>query len=151
MKSFSKSYDEEESGFNGSCEAYLISTQKENLLNWLQKETPRAEQIYKSIQKLTGEILIVKNLNVDEKFQGQGFGTQILCDLINDSYTNAAILVCDIGESQKEGFILEKFYESHDFKTIATNNDYPLMVYPQELALAIISELNTTKKIQCKP
>ncbi len=151
MNSFSKDYDEDEDGFNGNCEAYLISTKKENLFNWLQKETPQAEEIYKSIQKLTGEILIIKNLNVDEEFQGQGFGTQILCELINDSYANAAILVCDIGETQKEGFILEKFYESHDFKTIATNNDYPLMVYPKEIAEAIVSDLNTSLKIKHKP
>ncbi len=143
MEYFSKSYAEEEDGFNGNCEAYIVSTKKENLLNWLTKETADANKLYYIIQELTEDILIVKNINVDEEFQGQGNGSQILCDLINDSFANSAILVCDIGESQKEGFVLEKFYETHDFKTIQINSEYPLMVYPTSLADKIIAKLNS--------
>lgn len=94
------------------------------------------------------EILIIKNINVDEEFQGQGNGSQILCDLINDSYANAAILVCDIGESQKSGFVLEKFYEENNFKTILNDNGYPIMVYPTELAEKIIKKLKNVNKLK---
>ncbi len=151
MEYFSKTYDEDEDGFNGNCEAYAVSTKKENLLNWLTKETADANKLYNIIKELTEDILIIKNINVDEEFQGQGNGSQILCDLINNSFANAAILVCDIGESQKEGFVLESFYENHDFKTIQTNSDYPLMVYPQNLAKKIISKLNNENNSKQKP
>lgn len=150
MQHFSKTYSEDEDGFNGNIEAYIVSTQKENLLNWLTKETPDADKIYSIIKNLTSEVLIIKNINVEEEFQGQGNGTQILCDAINDSYANAVILICDIGESQKEGFVLEKFYESHDFKTIQKNDDYPLMVYPSSLAEKIIKELGNAKSLKAK-
>ncbi len=143
MEYFSKSYNEEEDGFNGNCEAYVVSTKKENLFNWLTKETADANKLYNIIKELTEDILIVKNINVDEEFQGQSNGSQILCDLINNSFASSAILVCDIGESQKEGFVLEEFYENHDFKTIQINSDYPLMVYPTSLADKIIAKLNS--------
>lgn len=150
MNDFSKTYIEEKDGFNGSCEAYLISTKKENLLNWLTKEINEPEIVYQAIEMLVNDILIIKNINVDEDFQGQGNGNQILCDLINNSFANAAILVCDIGESQKEGFILEKFYESNNFKTILITNNYPLMVYPTHLAEEIIQQLNNEHKVKPK-
>lgn len=145
MSDFSKTYTEEDDGFEGNCEAYLIDTKKENLLNWLNKEVGESENLYKIISSLIDDILIIKNINVEEEFQGQGNGGSILCDLINDSYANGAILLCDIGESQKEGFILEKFYEENNFKTITRNNDYPLMVYPTELAEKIIEQLSKEK------
>lgn len=150
MEYFFKTYEENEDGFNGNCEAYVVPTKKENLLNWLQKETSEAEKIYNTIKNLAEDILIIKNINVDEEFQGQGNGSQILCELINNSFADAAILVCDIGETQKEGFVLENFYENHDFKTIKINNEYPLMVYPIILAEKIILELQNEKTLKPK-
>lgn len=147
MNDYSKTYKEDDDGFEGNCEAYLIETKKDNLLNWLNKEIGSSENLYKTISSLIDNILIIKNINVEEEFQGQGNGSSILCDLMNDSYANGAILICDVGESQKEGFILEKFYEENNFKTITRNNDYPLMVYPTELAEKII-ELLSKEKIQ---
>lgn len=37
MKDFSKIYTEEDDGFNGNCDAYIINTNQINLLNWLKK------------------------------------------------------------------------------------------------------------------
>lgn len=153
MQIYSREYSAEDDGFEGSCEAYLISTKKENLFNWLEKEISEPEKLYKIIQELIEDILIIKNINVDEEYQGQGNGGQILSDLMNESFANGAILVCDIGESQKEGFVLEKFYESNNFKTILKTNDYPLMVYPVDLAekiLKIIENDLQTKKPKLK-
>lgn len=146
MKDFSKIYTEEDDGFNGNCDAYLINTNQINLLNWLTKEISESEKLYRIINELTDDILIIKNINIDEEFQGEGNGTEILNELINKSYTKAAILVCDIGESQKEGFILEKFYTKNNFKTIFNENNYPIMVYPTKLADSIIKKLNFEKK-----
>jgi GNAT superfamily N-acetyltransferase len=141
MNDLSKVYEEEEDGFNGNVDAYHIETKEENLKNWLEAEVNDNGDLYKIIKKLTKDILIIKNINVDEEFQGQGFGGEILCNVINDSYTSSAILLCDIGESQKDGFILEEFYKENGFETILNRDGYPLMVFPQELALEIKSAI----------
>lgn len=149
MRDYSREYTEEEDGFEGNCEAYLISTQKENLFNWLSNEIDNPEIVYEALKTLANEMLIIKNINVNEEFRGQGKGTQILCDVINDSYAEAAILLCDIGESQKEGFVLEKFYEENNFKTILMHNHtYPLMIYPQRLAEKVMEKLKSSKKMK---
>jgi GNAT superfamily N-acetyltransferase len=139
MKYISRSYSEEEDGFDGNYEGYCINTSKENFKNWLEKEIGDDGKIYQLITKEIEKIFILKNLNVDEEFQGQGYGSQILQDAMDEAQGEyeAIILLCDIGESQKEGFILEKFYSNHDFKTIGYFDDYPLMVSPEELAIQI--------------
>lgn len=99
---------------------------------------------------MTSNILIIKNINVDEQFQGQGFGAEILCNAINESYSSSAILLCDIGEGQREGFVLEEFYKENGFETILNKDGYPLMVFPERLALEIkeqITKLNKKPKI----
>ena len=146
MRDYSRQYTEDQDGFEGNCEAYLIPTEKENLFNWLSKEIDNPEKVYLALKTYAQNILIIKNINVEEDFRGQGNGTQILCDLIGDSYTDAAILVCDIGESQKEGFVLEKFYQENNFKTVLIHNNYPLMVYPESLADKVIEKLKPKNK-----
>lgn len=150
MKDYSREYTEKQDGFDGNCEAYLIPTEKENLYNWLSKEIESPETIYNALKILAKDILIIKNINVDESFRGQGNGGQILCDVICDSYADAAILLCDIGESQKEGFILEKFYEENNFKTVLMHNNYPLMIYPEKLAEKVIEKISSTSNIVYK-
>lgn len=150
MDFFSKIYSEDDDGFEGNYEAYKVSTDKENLLNWLDNEVSNPQKLYQIIQELTDNILIIKNLNINEEYQGKGFGGEVLCDLLNESFSTAAILICDIGENQKEGFILEKFYENYDFKTISIYNNYPIMVFPSELANNIITKLKNDKKFLIK-
>lgn len=148
MRDYSREYTEKQDGFDGNCEAYLIPTEKENLLNWLSKEIDNPEKVYNALKTYAREILIIKNINVDEQFRGQGNGTQILCDVIGDSYPDAAILLCDIAEEQKPGFVLEKFYQENNFKTVLMHNNYPLMVYPEILAEKVIEKLQAKHKIK---
>lgn len=157
MKYISRSYSEEEDGFEGNYEGYCIDTSKENLKNWLEKEIGDDGKVYKAIAKEVGTVFILKNINVDEEFQGQGYGSQILEDAMDEAQDEyeAIILLCDIGESQKEGFVLEKFYSNHDFKTIGYFNDYPLMVSPEEIAMQIEDNIknnheqtNSVKKVK---
>lgn len=78
MDFFSKIYSEDDDGFEGNYEAYKVSTDKENLLNWLDNEVSNPQKLYKIIQELTENILIIKNLNINEEYQGKGFGGEIL-------------------------------------------------------------------------
>ena len=151
MQSYSKTFTEDEDGFEGNIEAYSVSTEKENLLNWLKKEADEPEKVYEAIKSLLPEILIIKNLNVDEKFQGNGYGSEIITNVLNESFAQGAILLCDIAEPQNPGFFLEKFYEMHDFKAIQHNLDYPIMVFPSSLADKIIEKLSNQKTSSIKP
>lgn len=148
MQNFSKCFEEEEDGFCGSYDAYLIDTNKENLANFLRSNIDDDGRIYEAIKKEIDSILVIKNLNIDKEFQGQGYGSEILSEVLNESYAQAAILMCDIMEGQLPGFILEKFYESHDFKTIETYQDYPVMIYPESLANKIIENLKPKKSLK---
>jgi predicted GNAT family acetyltransferase len=141
MQIFSKTYNEDDDGFDGNIEAYYVSTQKENLKNWLSKEVSDSGLLYQTIQKITNNILIIKNINIEEQFRGQGFGSQIITEIINKSFAEAAILMCDISEEQLPNFVLEKFYESNDFNTIFRYLDYPLMMYPSELGDKVTEKL----------
>jgi predicted GNAT family acetyltransferase len=138
----SKKYDEEEYGYSGSIEAYSVETKKENLKNFLNSQANDDGRIYDILKNLVDDILIIKNINIDEEFQGQGFGSDVLSNTLNEANAQSAILICDITESQKAGFNLEKFYESHDFKTVSSYLDYPLMVFPLDLAEKVENLLN---------
>jgi len=146
MNELSKEYTEDENGFNGNVEAYSIATSKENLKNWLKKEIHDNGTLYEIIKNLTDNILIIKNINVNEEFQGKGFGAEILCSVINDSYAGSAILLCDIGENQREGFVLEDFYKNNGFDTVLVKDGYPLMVFPEKLALEIKEQITQINK-----
>lgn len=126
-KEITCSYDEENDGFNGSYYGYVVSTEEENLKNWLQKEINDDGYIYNLIKDKAEEIFILKNINIDEEFQGKGFGKRLLEEAMEEAEA-PTILICDIGESQKSFFNLEIFYEKQGFETILTVNNYPLMV-----------------------
>lgn len=151
MKSYSKEYDLEEDGFEGSIECYLADTSKENLRNWLESEVQNGTQIYNTLKELTHETLILKNLYIDEKYRGQGFGLDAVSEVLSDSYTPCAILVCDTHEEQRKGFNLESFYKELGFETITLNEtNQPLMVYPKKIAHQLIQKLNDEQPIPTK-
>lgn len=122
-----KSYNKENDGFNGNYYGYVVSTEEENLKNWLQKEINDDGYVYNIIKNKTEEIFILKNLNIDEDFQGKGFGKKLLEEAMEEAEV-PTILLCDIGESQKSFFDLEIFYEKQGFETILNVKNYPLMV-----------------------
>lgn len=74
MKQYSKNYSLEEDDFEGSIECYSVDTKKENLKNWLESEVGDNGQIYAAIQSLAKEILIIKNVYLEEEYRGQGLG-----------------------------------------------------------------------------
>lgn len=142
--SINEYYTEEENGFEGSYDAYLVDTFAENLKNFLNKEVGDNGSIYHIIRKEVGHILIIKNLNIDEKFQGQGYGSELLNEIIENARSKGvhhAILLCDLNESQKDNFNLVTFYENHGFNTLYQPHDCPLMFYPEHTASNIKKEL----------
>jgi predicted GNAT family acetyltransferase len=152
-KLYEKNFSEEEDGFDGDVLAYQANIKSPNVLNFLKDNVDNHEKVLEILSKHTEEILIVKNLNVSEEFRGKGFGSEILTNILNESFAKCSILVCDIGESQLPKFNLEKFYESNDYLTITSKNDYPIMIYPSDMAEKIKNELELSiyqKKIKIK-
>lgn len=148
MIEYEKIYSKEEDGFEGDIFGYEVDTSKENLKNWLNSNIGDSEKIYDIIKNNVENIFILKNINVEEEYQGMGYGTLILEDLMNELNPESIILLCDISESQKENFILEKFYENNDFKTVYNYEDYPLMVYPESTALNIKNQIEEKNKLK---
>ena len=150
MVNIDKNFIEEEDGFNGNYEGYVIDTNKENLQNWLVNEISDTGDIYNAVSKYSNKIFILKNINIEEGFRGQGYGTDILEDALSEALNlvqaDSVILLSDSSETQDEGFVLEKFYESQGFKEISNHEGYPLMVYPEDIANKIKEKLKSLKQ-----
>lgn len=149
MEDFSKVYSNEDDGFEGSIECYVVKTEKENLKNFLFKELGDDGNIYNIIKENTDEVLIIKNVFLEPEFRGKGYGLQMISDILTESYCKSSILVCDTHESQKPGFKLEQFYESIGFLSVTENKqNCPLMVYPEKIANNIKSSIDIVKQIK---
>lgn len=138
MEIFKKNFKEETDGFTGFYEGFKVSTNTNDLKDFLNLHIDDNSVLFNKIKIISEEILIIKNLKINREFQGKGNGSLILSELLKLSKAQSAILICDVTENQLFGFILEKFYESHNFKTIDHYQYYPIMIYPQKIANQII-------------
>jgi GNAT superfamily N-acetyltransferase len=93
-----------------------------------------------AIKKNSQHILIIKNVNIDDEHQGQGFGTQIISELLDNDF-DTAILIADIKESQQDGFLLENFYNNLGFDSVLKQDQYPIMIYPKQKAKLIKNDI----------
>ena len=124
----------------GAIDGYTVSVNEENYKNYLISETNDKEKskiIIEAIEKNGNEVLVIKNLNIEEEFRGQGFGKMLMEDAMSESCADIIVLVADAYESQLPGFVLENFYKKFDFETIIETGAGPLMIYPKELAEVI--------------
>ena len=143
---YTKDYTPEEDGFYGEIHAIEYDSNIINIENWLNlQKVPNAKKIKKVLEKNVNKVLILKSINVEEEYQGKGYGSEMFEEMLNETYPEAIILLCDNENKQKNGFILEKFYEGYDFKRVNSLNS-PLMVYPEELADKILNELKRKKR-----
>lgn len=131
----------------GSLTGYIVSSEAENYKNFIKNNIcdPRvSETIIKHILNLPCyDILVIKNVNVEEEFRGKGIGKQLIEEALEEA--NVAILVSDKYESQLNGFILNKFYENLDFLSISSTPSGDFMLFPSEIAEEIKSKINNLK------
>ena len=134
-----KTIELEEEG--GALSGYLVSYSDNNYKNFLSKEIKDEERLKAVIDFIENnrydQVLIIKNLNVEDKYQGKGIGRNLLEDAISDC--SIALLIADSVESQRENFQLEKFYEGSDFMKVSSEISGLLMVFP-------VDEANTLKE-----
>lgn len=142
----SQVYNEEEDGFEGCIEAYIVGTEKENLKNFLASNMNDDGSFYTIVKNNINSIMVVKNLDVDEAYRGQGWGNSILESIISEKQVDGIILIADMYETQSPGFNLVKFYEKNGFMKVTTHLDCPVMIYPVEVAAKIKHEVNELEK-----
>jgi len=131
----------------GSLSGYVVSYSDSNYKNFLTEEI-RDEKRLKAVIEFIEEnqydqVLILKNLNVEEDYQGQGIGRNLLEEAIGDC--SIALLIADANETQRDNFELEKFYEGSDFTTVSNEVSGPLMVYPGDEAYSLKEKLDALK------
>lgn len=136
----------------GDLEGYSVSATDENYINFL-NDNINDKKIFNSIvdfikNKDFDNIIIIKNINVEEDFRGEGIGKSLLEDSIEDA--KIVFLISDKYESQLKDFILDKFYENADFDKIYETSAGNLMCYPSEVAVEINEVILKNKKSKIK-
>ena len=128
----------------GTLSGYLVSYSDNNYKNFLSKEIKDEERLKAVIDFIEHnqyeQVLIIKNLNVEDKYQGKGIGRNLLEDAISDC--SIALLIADSIESQRENFQLEKFYEGSDFMKVSSEISGLLMVFPVDEAYSLKEKLD---------
>lgn len=137
-----KQFTEQLSGFNGGYKILIVSTKSEEFKKFLEDHTLDKGGMYQSIKDKKTEIIIIHNLQIEKQFQNKGHGSDLLKEILSNYNIDCAILSCDTLQNQRFGFVIEEFYERHNFKTIETYQDFPLMAFPKELSLDVIKDLN---------
>lgn len=115
MEIIEKNFDEENDGFEGYMLAYTINPSKENNLSNFLRDEGIPEAFINQIERINDEILVIKNIYVDEEYRGNGYGNEILEELLSHSLSGKVILIADMDETQQEGFNLIAFYNSYGF------------------------------------
>ncbi len=128
----------------GNIEGYIVNCLEENYQNFLKDNLEDQNKLQIIInfikEKNIENILIVKNLNVEEECQGKGIGKSLLEESLEDC--DIALLISDKYENQREGFSLDNFYESSDFISLLNTSSGNLMCYPSEFAEDLKEALN---------
>lgn len=141
MKILEKKFTEKENGFDGNYKIISLKVESEEFKYFLKNHTYEYKNIFDLIRKQINNIVIIQNLNIKKEYQGKGYGSQLLKEIIDMNKTCCFILSCDVTKNQRFGFNLEYFYECHDFKAIEYYQDFPLMLHPKNFALKLLNLL----------
>lgn len=124
----------------GGVSGYVVSSTKEQVENYLSQHTEAAMNIATWAKINVPNVALLKNINVEEEEQGNGYGSALLTNFIDEAIgmsANAVILIADAGETQREGLSLEDWYQRHGFGTVLATGVGPVMVYPEEVAVEL--------------
>jgi ribosomal protein S18 acetylase RimI-like enzyme len=139
MKVLEQNFTQQKHGFNGYYKIIILKTKEEEFKKFLDNHTNDNGMIFKAINEIVADIVVIQNLKIEKSYQNKGHGSQLLKEILKNYDVNYAILSCDVTQNQRFGFILENFYERHNFKAIEYYQDFPLMLYPQDLAKKILN------------
>lgn len=128
--------EDEDDDLIGSFEGYVVDKNEENWRNFLKKEVSESRVVDFLINKIenskTTKVAVLRNINIEDEYRGNGYGDELMGVFINDAGNNGAdvfLLVADKLESQNEGFDLRNWYEGYGYEQVFDEEDTTLMVW----------------------
>lgn len=121
-----------QSNSGGSLEGYVVDTDQPQLKNYLESQGA-PEQLINNIASKFGRISIIKNMYIDDDSRGQGLGSNLLNNAIDDSYDRGAeaiLLIADVHESNE--FSLVVWYKNYGFEIIGDAGGDPIMLLDEQ-------------------
>lgn len=113
----------------GCVYGYVVDSSAENLENWMEDKgySKTSLQYIRSNYK---RVAIIKNLWMEEEHRGQGYGTKLMEEAIEEAQqlgAKAILLEADTGE--QNAFDLVQWYKDvFGFRVVEKENSYPLMI-----------------------
>jgi len=106
----------------------VVHFDRQHLNNWIQKE-----HVQPNLDSIPDDELfpigILKNINVNPEYQGQGFGIDLMENFLTEcSHCSYVILIADLGEEQREGFNLVEWYKQFGFTIFGESGGNPVMI-----------------------
>ncbi len=106
-----------------------------NYLSW--QGFDRNSQEHIAFQEFSQEskrsIAILKNINVKSNERGNGYGSLLLDEFLEQTKdADIHLLVLDTGEDQEGDFCLQKFYERKGFEIFIKQGGFPIMIKKSE-------------------
>jgi len=130
---------------NGRASGYKASAQEEQLeflirFDW-SSYIRDVDAVITAIRSRVDSFAVVKNISVDEGYRGNGLGSEILGEFLDEvDDVDLVLLEVDIAETQCEGFDLRQWYENNDFIIISDLTGVPpIMAFPEERANELLS------------
>jgi GNAT superfamily N-acetyltransferase len=121
----------------GSLSGYVVDASEPNIGNYLEQHTNLAKMVTHRLRAYGERVALLRNMNVDEDQRGNGIGTQLISEFMEEADSVGAtvyMLICDIHEGQAPGFDLKAWYESFGFVAAMDTSEGPLMLMPKNLA-----------------
>ena len=121
-----------QSNSGGSLEGYVVDTDKPQLKNYLESQGA-SEQLINNIASKFGRISIIKNMYIDDDSRGQGLGSNLLNNAIDDSHDRGAeaiLLIADVHESNE--FSIVDWYKNYGFEIIGDAGGDPIMLLDEQ-------------------
>ena len=113
----------------GELIGYVTTSSKPQFRNYLESQGVD-DNLIQQLSTKYPIIAILRNMYVDEDYRGQGIGSDLVSDALNDAAMEGAmamVLVADMHEGNK--FDLSKWYEENfDFKIIGNAQGDPVML-----------------------
>ena len=120
----------------------IVHHDREHINNWI--ETERVQPNFDTIpDDELFPIGILKNINVNEEYRGQGFGVDLMENFLTEcSHCQYVVLIADLGEEQREDFNLIDWYKSFGFTIFGESGGNPVMI---KKVNQLMSEAHTTR------
>ena len=117
-----------QSNEGGSLEGYVVPTDKPQLTNYLTSQGA-SHQLIQQLSQQFSIIGIIRNMYIDDDMRGQGYGSDLMDNAIDDAFNNGAEAIVLVADTHEENEIdLVKWYENYGFVVVGDASGDPVML-----------------------